>query len=244
MLNLLQVKSLNTKLPKDNDNNVFINVLTWHDQTHPYGSKYHTLSPYYLKTDGNEEQFNQVGIIFENFWQGSKLWPTIYDTQIYAHHNLRNNPKHLWFKYICENGSEQHLINNVIQPKYFEWRSSIFNCNKPIRYPNGFKRTWQVAFTLLVDKHNNQSRLDYIEARHRLYIQEYCRLIKKLDEYKQILNLFLDNKSITICEVDVINFDHVTLDMLEKLSFNRNIKFGHGMCIAMQILKDTSILLE
>lgn len=167
MISTKQIKSVTSKLPNDSENNVYVNVLTWHDQTHPNGSLYHTLSPYCLKTDGNEEQFNQGGIIFENFWQGSKLWPIFYNTEIYVHHALRNNPKHLWYEYKCDNGSECHLIQNVIQPKYFEWRSTIFNCSKPIRYPNSYKRTSQVAFSLLLDKNNKQSRLDYIEAKKK-----------------------------------------------------------------------------
>lgn len=53
--------------------------------------------------------------------------------------------------------------------------------------------------------------------------------------------MFLDNKKITICallQVDVPNCQQITLDMLEELSLNKTIKFGHGLCIALQIFRD------
>lgn len=240
MIKTKRIKSISTRLPKNGQNSIYVNVFTWHNEQHVHGSKYHVFSPYYLKTDGQEEQFNEGNVLFENFWQGSKLWPTIYDTEIWAHRNLKGIEKHLWFKYKCSNGlgSECHLIDNVIQPVYYVWREAIFKCKKPIRYPNGFKRKSQVAFSLFVDKNGVEERLDYIDARKKIYIAEYCRLVKALPEFNELKNYLKEDKTLIICEIDVPDNEIITVEKLNELANDKSIKFGHGLCLAWELLKE------
>ena len=198
MIKTQKLRSVATKIiPKNGDTDVYINVLTWHPANHTNGSKYHVFSPYYLKTDGLEEQANDGQVLFENFWQGSKVWPKYYDQEIWAHPNLRGKSQHLWFSYTCRNGlgSELHLDHtDELQPEYYRWKEAMFACKHAVRYPNRYARTSQVAFSLLVDKDGKETRLNYIEARKRIYVKEYCRLVRKLPEYKELQELYAAKK--------------------------------------------------
>lgn len=243
MIKTKQIKSISAKIPKfnSNDDTIYVNVFTWHEANKKNGSKYHVFSPYFLKTDGLEEQHNNGKVLFENFWQGSKVWPTYYDCEIWAHRHLKGIQKHLWFKYNCSNGigSESHILDDVIQTEYYKWREAIFECKHPIRYPNGLKRRNQVAFSLLIDKNGTETRLDYIEARKRIYIKEYCRLVRKLPEYQELKNYLLEeNKTLVICEIDVPDNEVMSLEKLEKMADDKKIRFGHGLCLAWELLKE------
>ena len=170
---------------------IAINVLSWH----PKDTKYYTLSPYHLRTDGKEEQKNDGGVLFENVWQSAKLYETVESIQCFAHPSQRTNP---WWSYVT-NGKEKHLDeNNNVLPAYYNWRNSLWKCQKPIRYPVGRKNAHLCKFALL-----NDEKLDYLQSRKRLYGQEYKRLIKKLPEYQDILDLLCEGKKICIFEIDV-----------------------------------------
>ena len=98
MISTKIIKSISSKFPKNSGDDIYVNVLTWHNESHSNGSKYHAFSPFYLKTDGQENQHNDGNVLFENFWQGSKI------CEVWAHRSLRGNNKYLWFKYKCSNG--------------------------------------------------------------------------------------------------------------------------------------------
>lgn len=239
MIKTKQIKSINCKLPANTCTDLNVNILTWHDKSHKHGSEYNTLSPYYLKTDGKEENFNNGGILFENFWQGSKLWPKVNNIEVWAHPSLRGDTKHLWWSYNCSNAQsfESHIVDNRIQNEYYKWRESIFNCNKPIRYPNGFKNKSNVAFSLLIDKNGNEKRLGYIEARKEIYFQEYCRLIEKSPVFENLIDFYKNGKTIILYEVDVPDNEVITMEKLKKLIEDPNIRFGHGLCLAWKLLE-------
>ncbi len=62
-------------------------VLSWH-----INNKFHVFSPYFLKTDGREENVNPGNILFENFWQGSKVFSFVFPIETYCHYTKRGNP--------------------------------------------------------------------------------------------------------------------------------------------------------
>jgi hypothetical protein len=91
MIYTQRIKSTTDKIkPIDIPNTITVpvNVLKWN------GSKYKTLCPYYLKTDGEEENYNQGGILFENFYQGSKVYLTVYKSTIYPS-KYHKKPEHI-----------------------------------------------------------------------------------------------------------------------------------------------------
>ena len=173
-----------------------IPVLSWHKKD----TEFYELSPYYLRTDGLEELVNPGKIIFENFWQGSKVYPKVYPIDVYSHPSRIGNPSFLWWSYKAE---EDHLLDEKILPAYYSWRTSLWNCTKAIRYPNGRNHRHEVAFSLLTKKDGTEERLSYLEARFRIYGQEYKRLIRKIPSYQKILDLVKNGKKICIIEIDV-----------------------------------------
>jgi len=56
---------------------------------------------------------------------------------------------------------------------------------------------------LVIDKHHNEQRLDYLQARKILYMNEYNRLIRQLPEYKILLKHLQDEHNLLISEIDV-----------------------------------------
>lgn len=150
---------------------------------------------------------------------------------------MKRKPQHLWWQYKCKNNqaSEYHLLDEEIQNEYYFWRNELFNSKYPVRFPNGNRRN-EVNFSLLIDKNGLETRLNYIEARKKLYFREYCRLIEILPEFQKLLKLYSEGKTIIICEIDVPDNEDMNLEKLKILINNPDIKFGHGLCLAWKIL--------
>ena len=238
-----RIKSIAEKCvaPKDF---VPVNVLSWHKRD----TKYFTLSPYHLKTDGNEIAGTPAGVLFENMYQATKVYPNSYKQEIYCHPRFNGNPKYLWWKW---DENEKMFEDNDILPHYYKWRQSLWDCSHPIRYPVGITNRKKCLFSFIP---NTQERLDYITARKRIYVFEYCRLIRMTPEYKQLVDLVKSGTSICIFEIDVPdktkrgNYNKVNNDdtfVCTKESINLLINdpteaFGHGLCIAKSLIEDLS----
>jgi len=239
MIKTKQIKSINSTCDTI-DNYKIVNVLSWHKKDTPYFE----LSPYYLKTDGHEEIQNNGNVIFENFWQGSKVYQKIKAIKQYSHYSKIGDPNYLWYEY-----HDDILMNgNDILPAYYEWRNHLFDNKKPVRYPVGISDRKKCLFSLVGNK-----RLNYIEARQQIYIKEYSRLIRNLDIYKELLNELKQGINLCIYEIDVPeknkkgNFKFVneidntyncTIENLNILSNDPSEAFGHGLCLAKTLLED------
>ena len=171
-------------------------ALSWHTK-----EPYHVFSPFYLRTDGLEQQHNAGGIIFENFWQGSKVYPSVDTTEIYSNRFRKGKPI---FKYQTTNGqTEKHIDNNKILPDYWRWRQQLWMCPSAVRYPVGRTARKNCAFSLLRQSDGTEKRLDYLESRKQIYGAEYKRLIRKLPEYQTLLNRLRAGEKLCIFEIDV-----------------------------------------
>lgn len=138
--------------------------------------------------NGQELCHNSGGILFENFYQGCKVYDVVYENKVYPSRYYINNPKYLWwvFKPLTSSGDiilQKELTNmDIINYElYYCWRNSLWECKNPIRYPNKIHRRKNTQFGLCVDK-------DGIETRKQIYVKEYIRLIKNLPEYVKLLN--------------------------------------------------------
>lgn len=247
---LTQYINSTTQSPVLVENYDTINVLKWNN------NKWKNLCPYLLKTDGNEINHNPGGILFENFYQGSKVYDVVYENSVYPSKYQNNNPDYLWWKYEPLTKTGDIIIdekNNIDYELYFRWRNSLWNCKNPIRYPNKIHRRKNTQFCLCIDKNGYERRLNYISTRKELYVNEYIRLIKKLPEYNILLNRLKNNKNIMICEIDVPargkkgnygldcdehNICLMSINKLEILLNDTNEPFGHGLCLAYSLLKD------
>lgn len=183
MIATQQIKSTTAK-PVKLDKFETINVLKWNN------SKWKNLCPYLLKTDGQEECHNSGGILFENFYQGCKVYDIVYENEIYPSRFHMNNPIYLWWKFTPVISSGDIILQNdlIDNEKYLRWRNSLWECENPIRYPNKIFRRKNTQFALSIDKDGLETRLDYLSARKELYVKEYIRLIRALPEYNTLLN--------------------------------------------------------
>ncbi len=211
-----------------------INVLKWKN------SKWKTLCPYYLKTDGNEVCENQGGVLFENFYQGLKVYNTVFSIDVYPSRYQQGNPKYLHWSYktVTNTGDvltkDKELINEEL---YLRWKNSLWCCEHPIRYPNGKNVP---DFALLIKKDGNKSHADYITLRKEVYVNEYIRLIKNTDEYKELLDMHKRGENLLIAEIDVPLEDNclMTLEKLDELMNDTTRSFGHGLCLAYALLNE------
>lgn len=253
MIATQQIKSTTTK-PVSLNNYESVNVLKWNN------SKWKNLCPYLLKTDGQELCHNLGGILFENFYQGCKVYDVVYENEVYPSRYYINNPKYLWWKFepLTPSGDiilQKDLTNiDIINYElYYRWRNSLWECKNPIRYPNKIHRRKNTQFGLCVDKDGNETRMDYLTTRKQIYVKEYIRLIKTLPEYVKLLNKLKKGENIMICEMDVPangkrgeygkncdenNICHMSIEKLEILLNDTNEAFGHGLCLAYSLLLD------
>ena len=248
MIATQQIKSTTAK-PINLENFETINVLKWNN------SKWKNLCPYLLKTDGEEVCFNKGGILFENFYQGCKVYDVVYNIEVYPSRFYTNNPKYLWWRFDPITPKGDILVKNdiIFYDLYFRWRNSLWECANPIRYPNTINRRKNTQFALCIDKFGNEHILDYIQTRKQIYVNEYIRLIKKLPEYTLLLNRLKSGKNIMICEMDVPaknkkgyygidcdenNICNMSIEKLELLLNDTSEAFGHGLCLAYSLLKD------
>ena len=136
---------------------------------------------------------------------------------------------------------------------YNRWRDSLWSCPNAIRYPNKIYRKKLPKFALCIDKQGKETRMDYLTFRKQIYYKEYTRLIKKLSEYRILLNKLKAGKNIMICEVDVprswaynMEINGIKLDYTQQMSIARleqlindtSMPFGHGLCLAYSLLLD------
>ncbi len=243
------IKSTTDK-PKQYKDYEAINVLKWNN------SKWKTLCPYYLKTDGNETNKNDGNIIFENFYQGCKVYDKVYDIKVYPSKYQTNDPKYLWWEFVPIIDTGDILVdenNNINYNTYNRWKNSLWNCKHPIRYPNKFSNKTNVKFSLCIDTNGViETRMNYLQSRKEIYVKEYVRLIKNIKEYNILLDKLKNNQNIMICEVDVPakhkkgeynncdndNICELTIDILEKMLNDTSEAFGHGLCLAYALLLD------
>lgn len=238
-----------TDKPTSLENYESINVLKWN------GSKWKDLCPYQLKTDGKERCYNQGGILFENFYQGCKIYDIVYDNKVYASKYHKNNSNYLWWEYEPESKYGDIILNgdNINYDLYFRWRNSLWECEKPIRYPNKIFRRKKTKFALCIDDSGREERLDYLAARKEIYVREYIRLVKELPKYNKLLDKLKNGENIMICELDVPasdkngeygkdcnenNICHMSIEKLEILLNDPSEAFGHGLCLAYSLLRD------
>lgn len=243
MLVCKQTKTLKEAKALIVDNFEVVNVLSWHAKE----TKYSELCPYVLKTDGNGPFNVPAGIIFENFYQNTKVYPRVYDITVKPNHMS----KIVWWKFTCPGGSEEHVVDGKITPSYYKWRDSIWACPNPIRYPNGRHRRHTVLFSM-IEENGVEIRYNYIEARINIYVSEYMRLIRQLPIYHTLLGKLRRGENLCITEVDLPSaeksglysnvdddgFFIPTLENLTEMIHDPSSPFGHGLCLAAALLED------
>ena len=143
------------------------------------------ISPFFL--GGFKTSDGLTARVFEHFWQASKVFPCHFDK-----------------------------VTNSLKPEYFAWRKKWFEMEKvtdksasrrphsllgykdgdclfSVRYVNG---VWE--------------RMNYVEARKKMYIPEYAKLVVKTESFKWMKRLYDEGKKIALIDFDGYNYyyDH------------------------------------
>lgn len=206
------------------------------------GSEYWDLSPFFLK--------DEQGRLMENVWQFSKIYQEIPSI----------NEKKWSYP------AEKHLDEKgAILPEYWRWRHRGMTFQKPIRYPVGWKHRHNVVATLCNPQDVDPSKppsleiMGYVEARRKLYVPLYTRLLKQKPRFQQLRERFLRGERMLIVEVDGPHleslgyykkmypvypwddwFEGETIDInpgsIHVLLSDTRHPFGHGYCMAMALL--------
>jgi hypothetical protein len=174
------------------------------------------VSPYNLR-DG-------AGQIFENIWQGSKVYPVVYPIKMVKYKKL------YW-----EWGYETHVENNPQSPHfgqvndlYWRWRTTVFANPYPLRYPNGREHRGECICSLWYDQDTQKwVSYDYITSRKKIYCRWYSMLVKTTLGYQQLAALVAAGYPVQFCETDVRSTTEVTKEILIRELHNTAAPFGH-----------------
>jgi hypothetical protein len=181
------------------------------------------ISPYCLK--------DSDGHIFENIWQGSKVYETV-DAQ----HEIKSG------KTIWSHPRETHILNENFTSEFWAWRKKLWNNQYPVRYPNGFHGRHRCLYALWYE--NNQwIKLQYVPSRKKIYCKIYAQLVQNTDAFHQLKALYDKGQSLQICEVDVRPAS-LTEDVLRRELNNADKPFGHGYVLATCLMGLTHIFDE
>lgn len=204
-------------------------------------SRWSSLSPYSLKDDDDR--------IMENVWQFSKVYENVPKISIpYS----RYDNKIIW-KYKADTHIDP---DGNLLPAYWRWREKGMKNQYAVRYPVGRTRRSHCKYAIPDDDHND--KLDYIQARIKIYMPEYCRLAKEDTESFPILKQKLRNgknllivepdgphqesleyyKKTYFVENDFIENNSVLIneESLSIMALDPKYPFGHGYCLAASLL--------
>ena len=143
--------------------------------------------------------------------------------------------------------------------QYYAWRQKGMNNEYAVRYPVGYNNRHRCKFALAEnpDGSINPTRLDYVQARRRIYLPQYGRLVKLYPEYQELKQRLANGENLLIIEVDgphqesmpyyktKYDVDDDFIQDNTMLVTEQNIKimlndpkhpFGHGYCLAMALL--------
>ncbi len=83
-MSIVTTKLFDKTRPIPLEDHVVINVSSWNRS-----DKWRHLSPFYVKIDGKEEyNANPGGVIFENYWQGGKIYPKLYSNEVWTQRHV------------------------------------------------------------------------------------------------------------------------------------------------------------
>lgn len=210
------------------------------------------LSPFYI---GPIEFIDSEGEIqecpiFENYWQGHKVWKKV------GKQNQRKTKtvKGVKERYtVWEWPAEIHLDKNKDpNEKWYRWHDALLTNELPVRRPNG-KAIPEYAWHYN-KKTKKHEKLGLVESRKKIYVSELKKLYKKSPAYKKLLKEFKNGQDMVLIEPDgpwaelYPDGKEVKLELLKKWISKTNYKeeghpekyfpYGHGYVAAMCLFED------
>lgn len=209
-------------------------------------SPYKELSPFNIGPVIYEEdgQIKQAPI-FENFWQGWKVYPDV------KRQNQKGKKPWVW-------PAEIHINSNGNPNQLWKrWHNALLEHKTSVRHPNKGGKSPLYAWW------NNQ-KLEVVNSRKAIYIPYLQELYRKHPSYKIILNKILNGENIIILEPDgpnlVVYRDGLSLNMetlykmqnITKLSEfpnwngegdpNKYVPYGHGYVLGLTMMEDILLI--
>jgi hypothetical protein len=194
------------------------------------------LSPFCLRDEQNH--------IMENIWQFSKLYSSVPKVSATASNTWS------W-------KAEIHDMNGEIQPNYWKWREAGMNHPDPVRSPVPKEYRGRCLCSIVEASDGAIERLDYMQARKRIYIPTYVRLARRTLDYDVLVEMLAQGYNLQILDFDgPTREDHSPYDamiageygedgvgslaidtrVLEELLQDTMHPFGHGYVLAGMLL--------
>ena len=222
-LYVARITKITQQLPPAPEGVLNLNCLHFFPNNVMHGIPLYQITPYYLR--------DADGHIFENIWQGSKLFEKV-DPQ----HDVKAGQT------IWSHPGETHVVNGQLTPAFWAWRKKLWNNPYPVRYPNGFYGRHKCLCALWME--NGQwITLPYVPARKKIYCKVYAELVQATEAYKMLKALYDSGQGLQICEMDV-RPGLITEEVLRREVNNANEPFGHGYVLATCLMGLTHIFDE
>ena len=122
---------------------------------------------------------------------------------------------------------EYYLDDGEVGESYFTWAKRGWAKSKADRYPMG-------RGALPLYSYWAGEKLNYVEARKKIYIPMYACGVRNTVAYKRLEKLYKEVGEIYIQSYDVHNLMGGTYDYWE-LVRNDKLKFGHGYVLGMML---------
>src|SRR3989338_8696227 len=212
--------------------------------------EYGRLSPYNIRTPPTSTYQN--GVIHENYWQFSKVYQQVPPiNQSFSKKDLR---------IVWSDPGSQHLDDNgKLTHQWYDWHTRGFRNNEAVRFPVGEKLRHHCLFSVQDDLngHVDDKRLSYVDARKVLYCKMYCSCVRIHPTFAELQDQLRQGKNLLIIEVDgphqeslpyymenyhvsdtFIQNGTVVVDVpnMKLLMNDEKHAFGHGYCLAMELL--------
>lgn len=217
-------------------------------------TEYGSLGPYVLKTSD--------GIIFENLWQFSKVYPSV--PASYSKTITKDKTSVVW-----SHPKEVHtkVLKNrkqVPNEKYWAWRKKGMMFEAPLRWPVGRKFAKTCLYAIPPNPEGEDPyrgdpkiQLDYISARKQIYLKYYADLVSEHPDFLELKERLQNGEKLLIIEVDGPHQESLEYYQntygVEETFIRRNTMratfrnlsimlndplhpFGHGYCLAAALL--------
>jgi len=110
---------------------------------------------------------------------------------------------------------------------YWQWARRGWNASRPFRYPMGKGR--KPLYSLW-----NGTKLNYIEARHQIYLPLYRDLVRETKAFKILKEIYGNQRQLTLFDFD--GYDHHKLGMsLDQVLNDPSHICGHAFILAMML---------
>ena len=165
------------------------------------------LSPFYLGPITYEcPHFGPLKCLrLENLWQYCKVYP----------------------EHIAMIGDGRYTPLPQIHPQYYSWRNRGFAESRATRYPMGKGK--KPLFSLW-----GMQRLDYVKAKHKIYIPNYVDLARRTKSYNTLYNWLVQGHDLVLRDFD--GFDYIAQGKsLKDIANDPTRSLGHGFVLAMML---------